>query len=211
MDDLPLSLREYLDVWWADLLDPLTALQRDQVRSLVESNYAGGPWPSRLLVQRMCELNAGLIDIDAFVGDVTTRWGCSIDDAVRQLSAEDCDDRANAIVLLGRYPDTTELVEKVTAAYHAGTLTATEFNAVCAAALRRPLLPPPVPPPAHLPLLPADYPESYAEFRRREPDFTPLPAEAHFDEDLHDTAEGRSNDLPSMAPGHTMQRRQKNL
>lgn len=177
MDELPSSLAEYLDVWCADLLDPLTAPQRDQVRILVESSYSGGPWPPRLMVQRMCELNAGFIDIDAFVGEVTTRWGYSIEDAVKLLSAADCNDRANAIVLLGRYPDTTELVEKVTAAYHAGTLTDAEFNTVCTAALRRPLLPPALPPPAHLPLLPADYPESYADFRRREPDFTSLSAE----------------------------------
>jgi hypothetical protein len=175
--ELPSSLREYLHVWCVDLLDPLTASQRNHVCSLVESNYAGGPWPSRLLVQRMCELTTGVIDIEAFLGEVTTRWGCSIDDAVRLLSAEDCEDRANAIVLLGRYPQTTELVEKVTAAHHAGTITDAEFNAICSAALRRPLLPPPVSHPAHLLPLPADYPESYAEFRRREPDFTPLPAD----------------------------------
>jgi hypothetical protein len=204
VDELPSSLREYLDVWCADLLDPLTAPQRDQVCRLIESSYSGGPWPPRLVVQRMCELITGLIDIDAFIGDVTTRWGYRIDDAVRLLSAEDCDERANAMVLLGRYPDTTELVEKVTAAHRVGTITDAEFNAVCTAALRRPLLPPPLAPPAHLPLLPADYPESNAEFRRREPDFTP-PLTADTDDTPRrrspGSAEPRSNDLPGLTRG----------
>jgi hypothetical protein len=70
---LPATLREYLDIWWADLLDPLTAAQRASVISIVHDSYAGGPWPPRLQIQRMAEIAAGVITGDACVGELAGR------------------------------------------------------------------------------------------------------------------------------------------
>jgi hypothetical protein len=67
-DGLPATLREYLDVWCADLLDPLTAAQRATVISIVHSSYGGGTWPPPLQIQRLAELTVGLITADACIG-----------------------------------------------------------------------------------------------------------------------------------------------
>mgnify|MGYP003419115722 FL=1 len=174
---MPATLREYLDVWCADLLDQLTAAQRASVISTVHCSYAGGRWPSRLQVQRLAEIAAGVITGDAGVGELVARYCHPIDDVIEMLHSNDPDVRANAIVKMGRYPDTSELVSKISAAHRANALTDTEFSDICTTALRAPLLPDPIPPPAHLPTLPADYPESYADYRRREPDFTPANGE----------------------------------
>jgi hypothetical protein len=125
---LPVTLREYLEVWCADLLDPLTAAQRASVISIVHHSYAGGPWPPRLQIQRMAEIAAGVITGDACVGELVARYGYPIDDVIEMLRCDDPDVRDNAIVTLGRYPDTTQLIPKVSAARGAGALTDTEFS-----------------------------------------------------------------------------------
>jgi hypothetical protein len=170
---LPATLREYLEVWCADLLCQLTAVQRASVIGILHCSYGGGPWPSRLQVQRMAEMTAGGITADACIGELINQHCHGIDDGIEMLYSDDLDVRDNAIVMLGRYPNTSELVPKVGAARSAGALTDDEYSDICRRALRAPLLPDPIAPPAHLPALPADYPESYAEYRRREPDFTP--------------------------------------
>ena len=169
----PATLHEYLEVWCADLLGPLTADQRASVINTVHCSYGGGPWPSRLQVQRMAEMTAGVITADAFIGELINQHCYGIDGAIELLYSGDLDVRDNAVVMLGRCPNTSELVPKVNAARRAGALTDDEFSDICSRALCAPLLPDPIAAPAHLPALPADYPESYAEFRRREPDFTP--------------------------------------
>jgi len=170
---LPATLREYLDVWCADLLCRLTAAQCTSVISIFHCSYGGGPWPSRLQVQRLAEMTAGVITADACIGELINHHCRGIDGAIEMLYSDDRDVRDNAIVILGRYPNTSELVPKVSSARRTGALTDNEFSDICRRALRAPLLPDPIAAPAHLPALPADYPESYAEYRRREPDFTP--------------------------------------
>jgi hypothetical protein len=170
---LPATLREYLEVWCADLLCQLTADERASVISIVHCGYGGGPWPSRLQVQRMAEMTAGVITADACIGELINQHCYGIDGAIELLYSDDRDVRDNAVVMLGRYPNTGELVPKVSAALRAGALTDDEFSDICSRALRSPLLPDPIPSPAHLPTVPDDYPESYADYRRREPDFTP--------------------------------------
>lgn len=127
-DALPATLREYLEVWCADLLGHLTAGQRASVISTVHCTYAGGPWPPRLQVQRLAEIAACVITGDAYVGEIIARYGHPIRDVVEMLYSKDPDVRDNAIVMLGRHPNTSELVPKVSAAHRAGALTDAEFR-----------------------------------------------------------------------------------
>jgi hypothetical protein len=148
------SLLEYLDVWCADLLDPLTAAQRDQVLDIVAASYSSAPLPPRLLIQRIAELSTGVITPDAFTAEITARYGYQIDNLIAALSSDDSKDRETAKTLLSRYPDTTELITKLAPAHAAGRLTHCEFSDICSAALRHPTLPEPIPLPAHLPPIP---------------------------------------------------------
>ena len=74
VDGLPATLREYLEVWCVDLLDQLTAAQHASVISTVHCSYSGGPWPSRLQIQRLAEIAAGVITGDACVGELVARY-----------------------------------------------------------------------------------------------------------------------------------------
>jgi hypothetical protein len=121
----------------------------------------------------MAEMTAGVITADACIGELINQHCYGIDRAIELLYSDDLDVRDNAVVMQGRYPNTSELVPKVSAALRAGALTDEEFSDMCRRALCAPLLPDPIVAPAHLPALPADYPESCAEYRRREPDSTP--------------------------------------
>jgi hypothetical protein len=122
----------------------------------------------------MAEMTAGVISGDACIGELINQRCYGIDGAIELLYSDDLDVRDNAVVMLGRYPNTSELVPKVSAALRAGALTDDEFSDICSRALCAPLLPDPIALPAHLVALPGDYSESYAEYRRREPDFTPV-------------------------------------
>src|ERR1700730_8007802 len=86
---LPATLREYLSIWCADLLDPLTAAQRASVISTVHCSYAGGPWPSRIHVQRLAEIAAGVITGDVCVGEIIARYGHPIGDVIEMLYSND--------------------------------------------------------------------------------------------------------------------------
>src|SRR5689334_7002108 len=125
---LPATLHEYLEVWCADLLGLLTADQRASVINIVHCSYGGGPWPSRLQVQRMAEMTAGVITADACIGELINQHCYGIDGAIELLYSGDLDVRDNAVVMLGRYPNTSELVPKVNAARRAGALTDDEFS-----------------------------------------------------------------------------------
>ena len=107
------------------------------------------------------------------LGKLNSERMVPLDDVIQMLHSDDLDVRDNAIVTLGRYPDTTELIPKVSAARGVGALTDTELSEICSRALDAPLLPDPVPPPTHLPPLPNDYPESYTDYHQRNPGFTP--------------------------------------
>lgn len=147
---LPVALADYLRIWCADLLAPLTARQRDDVLTAIHDSYGNRPpWPPRLLVQRIAELSAGVIDAESFAGEITARYGYGLRDTIGQLDSPDPAQRATALQLLCRYPHTTELIAAMSCARRAGALNDAEFRHVCGQALRQPVLPDPIPLPPH--------------------------------------------------------------
>lgn len=166
---LPRSLSEYLLVWCADLLSPMSATQRQSLLDTIHLTYIGGPWPTRLLLQRLAEQVVGTISAEAAIGEVVATYGPSIDDTIEALTSGDDEiSRSDLITLLARNPATTDLIPKVTAALHAGALTENEYFAICTQALHAPLLPDPIPAPPEFPELPHDYPESHEGHRTLE-------------------------------------------
>ncbi len=154
-DQLPRSLSEYLDVWCADLLAPLGPTERSSFLNAVLSSHGKGPWPTRLEVQRLVEISRGLATHDAVVGELLGSRAGGIDAVLVRLA--DPDRRATALGQLGQLAATPAMVAKVTAAQRAGLLSATERAEVLTRALRHPLLPEPIPAPAHLPALPVGF------------------------------------------------------
>lgn len=169
---VPSSLEEYVNVWCADLLEGLTPAQRGSILTAVAFNYQGGPWPRRLRIQRLAEQAAGLITGDSVLGEITAMHGHGVDGMLAAINDPNFpSSRANLIAQLGRHPRTDELIPEVTAAHSNGVLSDTEFQQICSAALAAPLLPEPIAAPAEFPDLPQDYPESFEEYRRRDPPY----------------------------------------
>jgi hypothetical protein len=70
----PTSLAEYVQVWCADLLVSLTPEQRDDLVQGLAMMDEGGPWLSRLSIQRLAEQRSGRYgDSDVFLGDLLER------------------------------------------------------------------------------------------------------------------------------------------
>lgn len=160
-EGLPESLTEFLEVWCADLLEPLTADQRITLVNDVHLTYGGGPWPRRLDVQRLAEIMQGVITQDAVAGELLELYGGGIDSVLARL--RDPGTHASAVDQLGQLQATTEVVEKVTAVHRRGDLTKRERATILGRGLRLPLLPDPLPAPAHLVPVPDGYPEPDGE------------------------------------------------
>lgn len=170
--ELPSSLGEYISVWCADLLKGLTPAQRESIVAAAAFSYEGGPWPRRLRIQRLAEEAAGLITADSVLGELTAMYGHGVEGMLAAIDdPEFPSSREDLIAQLSRHPGTDELIPKVTTAHRDGVLSDMEFQQICRAALEAPLLPEPIPAPPEFPDLPQDYPESFEEFRRRDPPY----------------------------------------
>lgn len=172
-DDLPESFAEYLDVWCADLLGTLSEPEMRSVRDALSTSYWGGPFPTRLQVQRLCETARGRISADAVVGIELAEEPGGLASALWGLQLDSTHDAA--IEQLSCMPGTPGMVRAVHAAQAEGHLTEAEAARVLSSALRQPIVPAPVPLPTHLREVPADYPESFDEWAQRSP-YVALPA-----------------------------------
>lgn len=175
--DLPQSLTEYILIWCADLLRDLSAAQRQMLLKSILMGYEGGPWPRRLHIQRLAEQIGGTIDVDAVTAEIATTYGPNLDETVKHLAnAEDSHmSRHDLITHLARHLTIGGLLSRVTAAHDAGVLNFEEFIDIYTHARSMRVLPPPKDPPPEFPAVPADFPESYEEYRRREPPAQEVP------------------------------------
>ena len=178
-DNLPQSFTEYLTVWCADLLAPLDDEHKRSVISTLAMGYEGGPYPARLTVQRTVEVHRGIITGDAAIGEIFTRIPAGVGSLIRDLA--DPKQRHSAFQMLSVYPDTTELVAAVNGAVDDGLLDDTDRDDILTTALRTTHLPLPIPLPDHLRPLPPDHPESYDDYRRRDPGYQSVPAPKNLD------------------------------
>lgn len=165
----PTDLAEYILVWCADLLEPLSAEERRQLVSITAMMHVGGPWPSRISIQRSAEQIRGLVDADANVGEMDLRLS-GLDAIIGRLRAPDLEHEW-VVMQLSRLPGSSELVEAVNDAVGEGILTSLDRDVILGAALSRAVMPEPIPAPAEFPALPPDHPESHEEFRRRDPPY----------------------------------------
>ena len=172
----PTSMTEYITVWCADLLEPLTAAQRESFVRGAEMMYEGGPWHSRLAIQRLVEyyLTPDL-DADTHFGELLEHNAGGVAGAIERLRAPYPDSRAAAVDQLHLLPGTPELVDAVNTATADGTLTDAERQSILTSALSRRILPEPIPNPPEYPPIPADHPESYAERLERDPPYEEIP------------------------------------
>jgi hypothetical protein len=168
----PTTLDEYVKVWCADLLVSLTPEQRDDIVQAL-SMGEGGPWPSRLSIQRMAEQQGGHYgDGDTFVGDIFDREVGGVVGAIERLNSHAPGARSSAVRHLHMFPGTPQLVAAVTAETGAGRLTPAERESILTSAVARPVLPDPIPAPPQYPPIPEDHPESWAEKLERDPPYT---------------------------------------
>jgi hypothetical protein len=172
----PTSLGEYVTVWCADLLEPLTQDQRDDFLRGLAMGDEGGPWPSRLDIQRLvehrCTPHAKATDM---LGDLLERFADGIAATIGRLHDPAPGMREIAVTQLHQLPGTRELVDAVDAEFRSGTLTTGERDSILTAALSRPILPEPIPAPSMFPELPPDHPESWEEKNRRDPPYEDSP------------------------------------
>jgi hypothetical protein len=56
---LPSSLTEYVLVWCEDLWQDLPTTARTDLARTLSTMYEGGPWPTRLRIQRLAEQISG--------------------------------------------------------------------------------------------------------------------------------------------------------
>lgn len=167
-DGLPETLGEYLRVWCADLFEKLPDEKRDRIIQSINMMYAGGPWPDRLSVQRIAEIDMGVLTSSAVIGLLDEERGGGVEGAIRRLSEH----HESAVKQLSRMPGTPHLVAEVEAAFSRGELTAEERLTILSSATAQPIAPPPIPLPRHLRPLPENYPESYDEWQHRDPSCT---------------------------------------
>jgi hypothetical protein len=179
---VPSSLSDYVLVWCADLLE---GLEPERCRDLLQSvamMYEGGPWPSRLDIQRLAEQMSGEYGgADVFIGDLVAQTPGYVAGMVIGLSDDDPDVREDARRRLAHQPGTPELVAMIEQATIEGHLTSEQRATILASATSNPVLPEPKEAPPQYPALPPDYPESYAERIERDPPyevFTPRPDQA---------------------------------
>jgi hypothetical protein len=178
---LPSSLTEYVLVWCEDLLQDLPATARTDLARALSTMHEGGPWPTRLRIQRLAEQASGKYGgANVFVGELHSERPGFVAMVAQKLSEPDPQTRGEALELLGRPPGSPELVRALDQAGKHGRLSPAERAEVLRRALSNPVLPDPVPAPAAYPDLPRDYPESYEEQKRRDPPYElilPRPAQ----------------------------------
>jgi hypothetical protein len=169
---LPSSLTEYVLVWCEDLLQELPVTARTDLARALSTMHEGGPWPTRLRIQRLAEQVSGKYGgANVFVGELHFERPGYVAMVAQKLSEPDSQARGEALELLARLPGSPELVDALDQATEQGLLSAAERADVLARALSNPVLPAPVPAPAGYPDLPRDYPESYEEQKRRDPPY----------------------------------------
>jgi hypothetical protein len=167
----PTSLNEYVHVWCADLLVSLTQEQRDDIVQGLAMDE-GGPWPSRLSIQRIAERRSGRHGTaDDFFGDFMDREVGGIDGVITRLNSSDPGARSIALKHLHTFPGTPQLVTALNAETESGNLTPAERESILTSAVARPVLPEPIPAPAEYPPIPRDHPESWAEMLVRDPPY----------------------------------------
>ena len=180
----PTDFTEYLTVWCADLLEGLDDEQRRSLQEVFATSYEGGPWPDRLHIQRLAEQTLGLFDADTAVGEWSSRHD-GVAGVIARLHSREVEHEW-VVEQLARLPGSSELVIAVNAACQEGLLSLLERDLILEAALSRPILPEPIPAPSKYPPIPADHPESYEEFRLRDPGYQVLPP---FDDDIEAVVE----------------------
>ncbi|WP_114558533.1 hypothetical protein [Desertihabitans aurantiacus] len=164
---LPDSLETYLRVWCADLMVGMGPRERQHLVQAVHDVYRGGPWPSRLMVQRQAELLSGRIALAQLRDDAITRHHRLTDDLLLlSVPAE----HPGAVDRLSRRPADRALLDGVDLAHRQGHLDDAELRTVLEGAAARTPLPDPVPAPPEFPDLPPDHPESWARWQDRDPD-----------------------------------------
>jgi hypothetical protein len=169
---VPSSLSDYVLVWCADLLAGLAPSRRRDLLQNVAMMYEGGPWPSRLDIQRLAEQMSGEYGgADVFIGDLVAQTPGYVAGMVIGLSDDDPDVREDARRRLAHQPGTPELVAMIEQATAEGHLTSEQRSTILASATSNPVLPEPKEAPPQYPALPPDYPESYAEKIKRDPPY----------------------------------------
>lgn len=169
---LPSSLTEYVLVWCEDLLQDLPTTDRTDLARALSTMYEGGPWPTRLRIQRLAEQICGNYgDANTFVGDLHSERPGYVAAITQKLSEPEPQTRDEALELLARLPGSLELVRALDLAVEQGRLSRVEREDVLRRALGNPVLPAPVPAPEAYPELPRDYPESYDDQKRRDPPY----------------------------------------
>lgn len=169
---LPSSLTEYVLVWCEDLLQDLPTPARTDLARTLSTMYEGGPWPTRLRIQRLAEQISGNYgDANTFVGDLHSERSGYVATITHKLSEPDPQTRNEALELLALLPGSLELVRALDRAVEQGHLSRVEREGVLRRALGNPVLPAPVPAPEAYPELPRDYPESYEDQKRRDPPY----------------------------------------
>jgi len=169
---LPSSLNEYVLVWCEDLLQDLPTTARTDLARTLSTMYEGGPWPTRLRIQRLAERISGNYgDANTFVGDLHFERPGYVAMITQKLSEPDPRTRDEALELLARLPGSPDLVQALDQADEQGRLSPSERAEVLRRALGNPILPAPVPAPDAYPELPRDYPESYEDQKRRDPPY----------------------------------------
>ena len=179
LPSVPSSLSDYVLVWCADLLEDLEPELRRDLLQNVAMMYEGGPWPSRLHIQRLAEQMSGRYGgADVFIGDLLAQTPAYVAGIVDRLGDDDPDVREDARRRLAHQPGTPELVAMIEQATAEGHLTSEQRATILAGATSNPVLPEPKEAPPQYPALPPDHPESYAEMLERDPPyeaFTPRP------------------------------------
>ena len=171
-EGLPSSLAEYVLVWCEDLLQDLPTPARTDLARTLSTMYEGGPWPTRLHIQRLAEQISGKYgDANTFVGDLHSERPGYVATITQKLSEPDPQIRDEALELLARLPGSPELVRALDEAGRQGRLSHSERAEVLRRALSNPVLPAPRPAPDAYQELPRGYPESYEDQKRRDPPY----------------------------------------
>lgn len=159
-------------MWCEDLLQDVPTTARTDLARTLSTMYEGGPWPTRLRIQRLAEQISGNYgDANTFVGDLHSERSGYVATITQKLSGPDPQTRDEALELLARLPGSLELVRALDRAVEQGRLFRVERGDVLRRALGNPVLPAPVPAPEAYPELPRDYPESYEDQKRRDPPY----------------------------------------
>jgi hypothetical protein len=120
---LPSSLTEYVLVWCEDLLQDLPTTDRTDLARTLSPMYEGGPWPTRLRIQRLAEQIGGNYgDANTFVGDLHSERPGYVATITQKLSEPDPQTRGEALELLARLPGSLELVRALDRAVEQGRL-----------------------------------------------------------------------------------------